>query len=55
MSSTEVQLSERLPMLSSTEEVVHANPVAPVETTTVVKKYVDIRAYLHQSSLYTMV
>ncbi len=42
MSSTEVQLSERLPMLSSAEEVAHSNPVAPVavpvETTTVVKK-----------------
>jgi len=45
MSSTEVQLSERVPMLSSTEEVVHTNPVAPVvvpvTTTTVVKKNVD--------------
>jgi MIP family channel proteins len=47
MSSTEVHLSERLPMLSSTEEVVHSNPVTPggvtsVETTTVVKKNVDV-------------
>jgi hypothetical protein len=40
MSSTEVQLGERVPMLSSTEEAVQSNPVAPVvvstETTTVV-------------------
>lgn len=46
MSSTEVHLSERLPMLSSTEEVIHSNPVAPTpiitETTTVVKKHVDV-------------
>jgi len=45
MSSTEVQHSERLPMLSSTEEVAHSNPVTPVavpvETTTTVKKHVD--------------
>lgn len=54
MSSTEVQLSERLPMLSSTEEVVHANPVAPVETTTVVKKYVDTLLLLHFFFVYTM-
>jgi hypothetical protein len=33
MSINEVQLSERVPMLSSTEEVVHANPVAPVTVT----------------------
>jgi hypothetical protein len=37
--ATEVQLSERQPILTSTEEVVHLNPVAPVESsTTVVKK-----------------
>lgn len=51
MSSTEVQLSERVPMLSATEEVVNSNPAAPtpvvsipVETTTVstVKKTVDL-------------
>jgi len=57
MSSTEVQLSERVPMLSSTEEVVHSNPVAPIaavsvpiettpttattSTTTTTKKAVD--------------
>ncbi|CAF2462426.1 unnamed protein product [Rotaria sp. Silwood2] len=45
MSSAEVQHSERLPMLSSTEDVVHSNPTVtvsvPVETTTVVKKSVD--------------
>ncbi|UJR37037.1 hypothetical protein I4U23_029742 [Adineta vaga] len=48
MSSTEVQLSERLPMLNSTEEVIHSNPVAPTPivtettiTTTTVKKNVD--------------
>jgi hypothetical protein len=44
MATTEVQLSERQPILTSTEEVVHSNPVTastvpPVETsTTVVKK-----------------
>ncbi|CAF1089299.1 unnamed protein product [Rotaria sp. Silwood1] len=45
MSSVEVQHSERLPMLSSTEENVHSNPTMtvsiPTETTTVVKKTVD--------------
>jgi len=50
MSSTEVQLSERLPMLASTEEVIHSNPVAPTPivsehttttTTTTVKKNAD--------------
>jgi len=45
MSSTEFQHSERVPMLSSTEEVVQSNPVTPVaipvETTTTVKKHVD--------------
>jgi len=45
MSSTEVHHSERVPMLPSTEEVVHSNPVTPVaipvETTTTVKKHVD--------------
>lgn len=49
MSSTEVQLSERVPMLSATDEAANSNPAAPaavvsvpVETTTVVttvKKY----------------
>ena len=42
MSTTEVHLSERLPMLSLTEEVVHSNPVAPAatpaETTSSVRK-----------------
>ncbi|CAF1278631.1 unnamed protein product [Rotaria sordida] len=45
MSSTEVQHSERVPMLSSTEEIVRSNPTVsvsvPTETTTVVKKTVD--------------
>lgn len=43
MSATEVQLSERQPILTSTEEVVHINPVVPVETnTTVVQKKPDV-------------
>lgn len=43
MSATEVQLSERQPILTSTEEVVHINPVVPVETnTTVVHKKPDV-------------
>ncbi|CAF1689264.1 unnamed protein product, partial [Adineta ricciae] len=47
MSSAEVQQSERLPMLTSTDEVIHSNPVAPTPvvtestTVTVVKKIVD--------------
>ena len=37
--ATEVQLSERQPILTSTEEVIHSTPVTSVETgTTVVKK-----------------
>lgn len=41
MATTEVQLSERQPILTSTEEATRANPVNPVvTTTTVVKKYV---------------
>jgi len=37
--ATEVQLSERQPMITSTDEVVHTHPVTAVETsTTVVKK-----------------
>jgi MIP family channel proteins len=49
MSTSEVQLSERHPMLSSTgEEIIHSNPVAvPIEssnvtTTTVVHKNTDV-------------
>ncbi len=36
MAATEVQLSERQPILTSTEEVVHTNPIE--SSTTVVKK-----------------
>lgn len=40
MAATEVQLSERQPMLTSTEEVTNANPVSTsavqIETTTTV-------------------
>jgi MIP family channel proteins len=42
MAATEVQLSERQPILTSTEETIHLHPVGPVESsTTVVKKQVD--------------
>ena len=41
MATTEVQLSERQPILTSTEEVTRTHPANPVVTsTTVVKKYV---------------
>ena len=56
MSSTEVQLSERVPMLSATDEAANSNPAAPaavvsvpVETTTVVttvKKYAFVFFFL---------
>ncbi|CAF1226263.1 unnamed protein product [Rotaria sp. Silwood1] len=47
MATTEVQLSERQPMLTSTEEVIHSNPVASStvaieSSTTVVRKDVDV-------------
>ncbi|CAF2766425.1 unnamed protein product [Rotaria sp. Silwood2] len=47
MATTEVQLSERQPMLTSTEEILHSNPVAssaiPIESsTTVIRKDIDI-------------
>ena len=41
MATTEVQLSERQPILTSTEEVTRTQPANPVVTSsTVVKKYV---------------
>jgi MIP family channel proteins len=59
MSSTEVQLSERLPMLSATEEVAQSSPagqvVVPVETTTVVTKPADVNAVPQDNNKFIQV
>lgn len=59
MSNTEVQLSERVPMLSATEETVNSNPAVtvsiPTETTTVTKKSADGNAVAEDSNQFIQV